>query len=547
MEPSTRFKLATTPAEFEQIHRLNYRTFVEEIPQHAPNPDGRHVDKFHADNTYLIGVRDARVIAQIALRRRRPFSLDTKLPDLDRHLPPGRRLVEVRLLAVDPAHRNGPVPAQLLRFAARHCHARGDDLAVISGAVRRQRLYRAMGFEPFGPIVGTDEAPYQPMFLTLEKFTHATLTRPSLRHGLAPAAETDAPHPPVNLLPGPVAVSPVVLAAFAQPPTSHRAPAFVDQVTHLRRRLAALTRAGDVQILPGSGTLANDIVAAQLAALPGPGLIVSTGEFGERLADHARRARLDFHWTRLPWGTPLTPAVLADAFGAAPAPRWLWLVHHETSTGVLHDLELLKSFARAHHLALCLDCMSSIGAVAVDLSGVHLATASSNKGLAALPGLALVFHQDPPQPRADLPRYLDLALWAAANSVPFTHSSNLIAALDVALAEIERLPSSGRCTVDDSGAWLRAELTAAGFTVVASEPHASPIIVTVQLPPSLNSTAVGAHLERRGFLASHQSAYLTARNWIQFCLIGAPARATLAALVAELRPFAVATTGTGLL
>jgi glycerol-3-phosphate acyltransferase PlsY len=226
------------------------------------------------------------------------------------------------------------------------------------------------------------------------------------------------------------------------------------------------------------------------------------------------------------------PAALADALSAASAPRWLWLVHHETSTGVLHDLAHLKSFADQHRLALCLDCMSSVGAIAVDLSNVHLATASSNKGLAALPGLALVFHQDPPQPRADLPRYLDLALWAAANSVPFTHSSNLIAALDIALAEIERLPSGGRCTVDASAAWLRAELTAAGFTVVAPAPHASPIIVTVQLPPSLNSTDVGAHLERRGFLASHQSAYLTARHWIQFCLIGAPSRATL---VAELR------------
>jgi aspartate aminotransferase-like enzyme len=141
-----------------------------------------------------------------------------------------------------------------------------------------------------------------------------------------------------------------------------------------------------------------------------------------------------------------------------------------------------------------------------------------------------------------LPRYLDLALWAAADSVPFTHSSNLIAALDVALAEIERLPSGGRCTQNDGAAWLRTALAAAGFTLVAPAPHASPIIVTVQLPPALRSADVGAHLEHRGFLASHQSAYLAARHWIQFCLIGAPSPATLATLVAELRPFAVAPT-----
>jgi len=58
MEPHTLYKVAATADEFEQIHRLNYQTFVGEIPQHSPNPEGRLVDKFHAENTYLIGVRN---------------------------------------------------------------------------------------------------------------------------------------------------------------------------------------------------------------------------------------------------------------------------------------------------------------------------------------------------------------------------------------------------------------------------------------------------------------------------------------------------------
>ena len=47
-------KVATEAWEFEQIHRLNYQTFVEEIPQHPPNPEKKLVDKFHQENTYLI-------------------------------------------------------------------------------------------------------------------------------------------------------------------------------------------------------------------------------------------------------------------------------------------------------------------------------------------------------------------------------------------------------------------------------------------------------------------------------------------------------------
>jgi len=62
-----------------------------------------------------------------------------------------------------------------------------------------------------------------------------------------------------------------------------------------------------VQILSGSGTLANDVVAARLSLLEGSrGLILSNGEFGDRLLDHARRARLNFATLRLPWGGVLS-------------------------------------------------------------------------------------------------------------------------------------------------------------------------------------------------------------------------------------------------
>ena len=44
------FKVASADWEFEQIHQLNYKTFVEEIPQHQPSNSPRLVDKFHSDD-----------------------------------------------------------------------------------------------------------------------------------------------------------------------------------------------------------------------------------------------------------------------------------------------------------------------------------------------------------------------------------------------------------------------------------------------------------------------------------------------------------------
>jgi GNAT superfamily N-acetyltransferase len=158
------------PPDFDAIHALNYETFVEEIPQHAVNAVRRLVDRFHDGNTYVVCVADSRLVGMVCGRCERPFSLDAKVADLDRWLPAHRKAVEVRLLAVRREWRKTAVFRDLMSFLARHFIAQGCDLAVISGTVRELKLYRHLGFEPFGERVGTAGAVYQPMSLTLAAF-----------------------------------------------------------------------------------------------------------------------------------------------------------------------------------------------------------------------------------------------------------------------------------------------------------------------------------------------------------------------------------------
>jgi hypothetical protein len=72
------FKRGDAPREFDQIHRLQYLTFVEEIPQHPANPLGSHVDRFHDDNTYLICLSGDELLGSLAVRDRRPFALERR-------------------------------------------------------------------------------------------------------------------------------------------------------------------------------------------------------------------------------------------------------------------------------------------------------------------------------------------------------------------------------------------------------------------------------------------------------------------------------------
>jgi len=156
--PPLVFKTASEDWEFEQIHRLNYKTFVEEIPQHKASPTHRMVDKFHAENTYLICTCGRQIAGMLAVRSNRPFSLDQKVENLESYLPPGRKLCEVRLLAVDRKFRGAQVLQGILALLWQHGIEKSYDLAVISGTPRQFRLYQHLGFVPFGPVVGSGDA-----------------------------------------------------------------------------------------------------------------------------------------------------------------------------------------------------------------------------------------------------------------------------------------------------------------------------------------------------------------------------------------------------
>src|SRR6476659_866290 len=164
------FTAGSEDGEFEAIHRLNYKTFVEEIPQHQRSATERLVDKFHAENTYLICLSGKKLVGMLAVRGNRPFSLDQKLENLESYLPTGRKICEIRLLAVEKKFRGAQVLQGILALLWQLGIERGYDLANSSGTPRQARLYQHLGFVPFGPAVGTGEAQFQPMYVTLENF-----------------------------------------------------------------------------------------------------------------------------------------------------------------------------------------------------------------------------------------------------------------------------------------------------------------------------------------------------------------------------------------
>jgi len=194
------------------------------------------------------------------------------------------------------------------------------------------------------------------------------------------------------LTPGPTAVPPEVLAALAEPVLHHRGPDFKEVFARVRGRLREVFRTqNEVLVLTASGSGAFESAVANLLS-PGERVLVGTwGEFGERWAKLATAYGCDVHTLAYEWGETPSSDDLASRLRETGAEVVL-LVHSETSTGVVADLEALAAACRDTGALAVVDAVSSLGAVPVetDAWGLDVVVTGSQKALLCPPGLGFV-------------------------------------------------------------------------------------------------------------------------------------------------------------
>lgn len=406
-------KIASTQREYEEIARLNYATFVEEIPQHTPNAERMLVDKFHHDNTYIVIYKEQELIGMLAFRDIRPFSIDDKIGRVENFLPKDvcQKLCEIRLLAIKKQYRVGRVFLRLAQALYTYVVGEHYSACVISGITNQESLYRQIGFEQFADAVGTVDARYLPMVLTNE-LGQRFYRQFQKKHRL--------------FFPGPVQQQRELEATTI----SHRSGVFEDMKKQVSQQLLALSRANYVALCNGSGTLANDMMLQQVQARHRTqrGLICSNGEFGKRLIKQAQAIDLQFDVYEEPWGQPFQAQQLQQAVQHA---SWCVVVHGETSSGTLNDLSLFTQLKQQYGFTLAVDCISSFGAVSFSMEQLDIVTATSGKALGALAGLSFVFYQQ--QPIAYGTAYTDVTNYHGRT--PFTLPAYLVANVQHALEQ----------------------------------------------------------------------------------------------------------------
>ncbi len=238
----------------------------------------------------------------------------------------------------------------------------------------------------------------------------------------------------------------------------------------------------------------------------GKGLIITNGEFGKRLEKQAEYQQLSFDTLEFQWYEVINVARVEQVLQQGTY-SWLLYVHGETSTGMYNDEHLAELSAR-YHVAVCVDCISSFGAMSFSLAPFYLATAVSGKAIGALSGLAFVFSKDEPK-KSNAPVYLNLAYYSHSQ-IPFTIPAALVESTLTALAKYPK----------------RFEILANRFDHLKASPlymkysrniNYYPMIASLEMPKTLKNFS--SDLKLNGIFLHDDSVYLQQREIVQLSVI----------------------------
>ncbi len=318
----------------------------------------------------------------------------------------------------------------------------------------------------------------------------------------------------ILLNPGPVTLSARVRAALGRGDWCHREPEFAKLMQEINARLAAVypSLAGfTAATIAASGTGAVEAMLATFAPADSTTLVAANGVYGERaakmLAAHGRPHRLLQH----DWSAPVDVAALDSALGKDRSITHLAVVHHETTTGRLNDLDAIGGTCRRRGVTLLLDAVSSFGAERIDAGAWNLGAlaGTANKCLHGAPGLSFVLASDElwrREPAGAGSVYLDLRPYHAGQHgdgySPFTLPVQVAFALAEALAEhAEQGGAAARLALFRSRAERIAQtLRAAGATTLLDPADYSSVLWSWRLPSGMTYAALHDALKAEGYV-----------------------------------------------
>ena len=145
-----------------------------------------------------------------------------------------------------------------------------------------------------------------------------------------------------------------------------------------------------VVFITGSGTASMEAAVVNTLTNEDKALIVNGGSFGHRFVEICELHRIKYDTIELEIGKNLTKDILDKCEGKGYT---AFLINmHETSTGVLYNMNLVSDFCKRNNLFLITDCISSFLADEYSMKniGADIMITGSQKALACPPGISII-------------------------------------------------------------------------------------------------------------------------------------------------------------
>ncbi len=300
-----------------------------------------------------------------------------------------------------------------------------------------------------------------------------------------------------NFAPGPTPVPDRVVRKMSAPILTHRSSEFSDLLRQVASGLQHVFRTeNDVLVLTASGSGAMEAAVVNLLSPGDRVLAISGGKFGGRWVELCATYGIDALTFDVEWGTAADPDEIDRILGEQGPFEAVLATHSETSTGVLHDIEVLGRVARGHGCYLVVDAISGLGAneLRTDDWHVDIALTGSQKALMIPPGLAFISVSERAWQRIEESRqpsyYLNLI--RARDSftkglTPYTPAVSLLMGLAESLKMMKELGLEEIYRIHERNALVtRAGVGALGLDLFARRP--SNVLTSVVMPPGIDGS-----------------------------------------------------------
>jgi len=316
----------------------------------------------------------------------------------------------------------------------------------------------------------------------------------------------------ILLNPGPATTTDTVKLAQVVPDICPREKEFGDVMEYISNELTSFVADNEnytTILFGGSGTAVVEAVISSVIDKNKNFLIVNNGAYGKRMTQIASRYKIDFVEFK---SSPIEPIDINELEKTIKENNidYLAVVHNETTTGLLNNLDEIGELSKKYNFELIVDAMSSFAAIPIDMKKQNISylVASSNKNIQGMAGVGFVIaNKEKLESLKDVePRSFYLSLYEQyqnfikTHQMRFTPPVQTLYALKQAIIETKKEGIENRYKrYSKSWETLINGLKKLGLKYLVEDRYHSKIITSIFIPDGVDFDKMHDYFYDKGF------------------------------------------------